>query len=611
MNHLLPHFLLVATLAVPLWSADETPKPDTPAPDTETAATDDKAKKGDDKKDKMALLKQTVDVSAAGINKRLGPDWNELRKQTAKDKAKAKKTDDKKLDDKKAEKKDGFPEVFLAPTKQDNGGRPYQVGGPWTKDAGDYSSAQGQVLYAASGGVGIDRVTIIEWAHGTFSEKPEPPWWGGFRPEPHTEPWIKASGTGVPLGIARGITNWSNCGLMVFPNGLVASAGTCTAVGTNPVLQLPPGKVPTAICVTNKNEFALITVCDVKDKMKGQVAVIALTSTKPGFAHDWQIPHPGLPSVAMLAGMKLLGFVDLPGISIPTAISAVGNRGHTHTNGRTYKDFDLNQESVRKDFREGGLSGMLSTAGWAVVAAGHEDKVAFIDLQPLFARYREMYLGSNESYAKTREQGPGDQQWPYTFEGDATAKPVVVNVQKVPEPTAVLAGIGWNDKARAYVACRDGRVAVFKVGNLATEQAVGANDVTPVEAVQVGRNPVSLAYHRYASDQVLVVCRGDREIDWIRTEGNTSTVIRRLRDERLLDPVHCEVAETHGIETAIVTVCDFKGGKILNYRFGSADFVTNGGAKFGMGKDGKDEFECGGWLEFPGPPFAICATNVN
>ncbi|HEX3134739.1 MAG TPA: hypothetical protein VHX44_14310, partial [Planctomycetota bacterium] len=403
----------------------------------------------------------------------------------------------------------------------------------------------------------------------------------------------------------------SNCGLMVFPNGLIASAGTCTAVGSNPVLQLPPGKVPTAICVTNKSEFALVTVCDVKDKMKGQVAVIALTGLKPGFAHEWQIPHPGLPSVAMLSGMKLLGFVDLPGISIPTAISAVGNHGFAHTNGKTYKDFDLNSEGMRKEFREGGLSGMVSSAGWAVVAAGHEDKVAFIDLQPLFARYREMYLGSNESYAKTQEQGSGDKQWPYTFEGDATAKPVVVAVHKVPEPTAVLAGIGWNDKARAYVACRDGRVAVFKVGNLATEQAVSANEIMPVEAVQVGRNPVSLAYHRYASDEVLAVCRGDREIDWIRTEGNGSTVIRRLRDERLIDPVQCEIAETHGIETSIISVCDFKGGKVLNYRFSPAHFVTNGGAKFGVGKDGKDEFECGGWLEFPGPPFAVCTTNVN
>ena len=583
-------------------SAAEVPET-TPAPAVvpEPAAPTTRADKAPDK---AALLKQTVDVSAAGIDRRLGPDWTALRKQSAKEHVAAKK-------DKSKEDADKLPQVWLAPTKKENGGRPYQIGGPWTQAAGDFSSAQGQVLYAASGAIGVDRVTIIEWTNGTFCEKPEPPWWGGFRPEPNTEPWGKSSG-GVPLGIARGISNWSNCGVMVFPNGLVATAGTCTAVGSNPVFQLPPGKVPTAICLTNKSEFALITVCDVKDKMKGQVAVLALTGMKAGFAHEWQIPHPGLPSVAMLSGIKLIGFVDLPGISIPTAISAVGNRGFAHTNGRTLREFDLGNDGTRKDFASGGLSGIVSTAGWAVVAAGHEDKVAFIDLQPLFARYHAMYLDSAESYAKTREQGPDPKQWPYTFEVDPSAKPVVVAVQKVPQPTAVLAGLGLKDKARAYVACRDGRVAVFKVGNLATDLPVAsADEVAPVEAVTVGRNPVSLAYHRYATDQVLVVCRGDREIDWLKSADGGSTVIRRLRDERLLDPVQCEIVETHGIETSLLTVCDFKGGKILNYRFSEVHFATNGGARFGMGKDGKDEFECGGWLEFPAPPFAVCATNVN
>ena len=36
-------------------------------------------------------------------------------------------------------------------------------------------------------------------------------------------------------------------------------------------------------------------------------------------------------------------------------------------------------------------------------------------------------------------------------------------------------------------------------------------------------------------------------------------VIRRLRDARLLDPVFVEVADTHGIETPLLTVADFKG----------------------------------------------------
>ena len=58
-------------------------------------------------------------------------------------------------------------------------------------------------------------------------------------------------------------------------------------------------------------------------------------------------------------------------------------------------------------------------------------------------------------------------------------------------------------------------------------------------------------------------------------------------------------------------VADLKGRKILNYRYSVLVFATQGGAKFGMGADGKDEFECGGILEFPGSPFCISAANVN
>ena len=45
--------------------------------------------------------------------------------------------------------------------------------------------------------------------------------------------------------------------------------------GHRPGVRLPAGKIPTAVSVTNKNEFALITVVDV-EKKKGQVAVVAL-----------------------------------------------------------------------------------------------------------------------------------------------------------------------------------------------------------------------------------------------------------------------------------------------------------------------------------------------
>jgi hypothetical protein len=127
----------------------------------------------------------------------------------------------------------------------------------------------------------------------------------------------------------------------------------------------------------------------------------------------------------------------------------------------------------------------------------------------------------------------------------------------------------------------------------------------------VGRNPTCLAYQKGSSDTIIAVSRGQREIAWIQDAPPGPRVIRRLRDARMLDPVSVEVADTHGIETPLLTVADFHGRKIINYRYGQLIFATQGGARFGMGPAGKDAFECGGILEFPGAPLAISATNVN
>ena len=41
----------------------------------------------------------------------------------------------------------------------------------------------------------------------------------------------------------------------------------------------------------------------------------------------------------------------------------------------------------------------------------------------------------------------------------------------------------------------------------------------------------------------------------------------------------------------LVTVADFKGRKIINYRCSPVVFATNGGARYGCGPKGTDEFE--------------------
>lgn len=550
------------------------------------------------KLDRAAILRELQDFSPAGMDRRFGPDYSFYHREN------------------QAEQ---FPKVWMAPSKQEPGGRRYQIGGPWTKAAGDFSSTQGQVLYVPDQeAFGVDRVTILEWSNGCFSERPEPPWWGGFRPEPVSKVWLAAAQgkPGQPLAMARGMGSWANCGVIIFSSGLVGSAGTCTASGTNPTFQFPPEKLPTAISVTTKNEFALVTVCNLKQR-KGQVAVLALQgSGKQGFAHDWPDDYPCLPNVAWLSRIKLLGYVDLPGIEFPTAVTAVGNHEGGRVNGPDgnaglLRTFNLAKQQNRDSFRKGSNAGYPSTAGFAVVISKHEGKAAFLDLQPLFERVNEMYFTTEDNFRKTREHGPDPKQWPYAFEVDPSWRPVVVRTIEVPEPTAVIANLSGGENARAYIASLDGTVGLYKLGGLATPAAAVAEQIQRVGEVKVGRNPTWLAYQKYSRDTVIAVSRGDREIAWIKNTPAGPQVIRRLRDARLLDPVFVEMSDTHGIETSLITVADFKGRQILNYRFSRLVFATQGGAKFGMGPDGKDEFECGGVLEFPGSPFCISATNVN
>ncbi len=197
--------------------------------------------------DRAAVLRDLQDFSLAGMDRRLGPDYAACHRGGP------------------AEK---FPTVWMAPRRQDHGGREYQIGGPWVKEAGDFSSTQGQVLYVPDAGFfPVDRVTIIEWSNGCFTEAPLAPWHGGFRPEPASARWKQAlpgGAVGLPIAMARGMGYWANNGLAIFSSGLVAAAGTVTARGLEPTLRLPPHKLPTAISLTNKSEFALITVCDIR-----------------------------------------------------------------------------------------------------------------------------------------------------------------------------------------------------------------------------------------------------------------------------------------------------------------------------------------------------------
>ena len=548
--------------------------------------------------DRAAIIKELTDFTAEGMNRRFGPDYTSLNPKP----------------------QQPFPEVWMASAKDGAKGRRYQLGGPWARRTGDYSSTQGQVLYVPDKGLGVDRVTILEMSNNTYTESPEPPWWGGFRPEPCSADWANAMGgpPGAPVCMARGMGPWSNCGLIVFSSGWVATAGTCTAKGSNPTFRFPPHKVPTAISITPRNEFALVTVCNLAEN-KGEVAVFALEGCGKGtFVHDWKDPHPCLLNVARFTRIKLLGYIDLPEVAFPTGICAVGDTLQVRLNGPdghqgVLSQFDLSRQTTRDRFHTGDNNGYANRSGFAVVISKYEQKAAFIDLQPLFSRVREMYFTTEQKYQETRNAGPDPKQWPYSFDVDPSWKPPVVKVVDHPTPTAVIASLAGGEKARAFIASLDGNIGIYRVGGLATEAPASPEEIIRDGEVMVGRNPVCLTYQKHTrnSDTIIAASRGDREIAWIRCSDDGARVFRILRDERLMDPVHVEMADTHGTDTQIITVADFKGRKIINYRFADVVFTTNGGARFGMGPDGKAEFECGGILEFPGSPFCVSATNVN
>lgn len=547
-------------------------------------------------------FREVTDVSIAGWNKRLGPDYAAANPSSG---------------DRKKPPMLYQPPPKPCPFARNNGGMTYEIGGPPVKEAGDFSSTQAQVLYCTEGGVGLDRVLILDMQNKCFSEKPEPPWWGGFRPEPAMQEWRKKGAVaGPPVGIARGLATWSNHAIIVFRNGLVATAGTATSQGTHPTFQFPPHKVPTAMTVTTRNEMALVTVIDTKDR-KAQLAVLALESFAPNFAHDWHERVPLLPNVASYSDIKLLGYVDLP-VLFPSAVSGAGNHGggwlHGPSGGNALpKDIDFSKPDVRASFLKGNNDQWVSSCGYAVVISKLENKAVFVDLKPLFAGVKQAYFAP-DGWTKTRDLGPKPKQWPFTFEAEASFKPAVVATVEVAKPVSVLVRSTGGESARAYVGLQDGEIVSFKVGGLATGAAAEGSAIKEAARLEVGKNPVWLASKGSGGGDefgFIVVSRGDRALQWVKFSKDQGKIVRELRDERMADPVYAEIADTHGIETHLVTVADFKGRKIINYRIGPVVFATNGGAKFGCGPKGDEEVECGGFMTLPGAPIAVCGSNVN
>jgi hypothetical protein len=359
-----------------------------------------------------------------------------------------------------------------------------------------------------------------------------------------------------------------------------------------------------ALAVTPGGEFVLAAVWDTI-RRKGQLAVIAVQGQVLASNQRWETNLGetylyGFPNWGMMKGLKLLGFVDLP-IAAPTAIAA-GHNLQWIVSPRMFPTVNkeivtlLNSQSERNTWYNDSPAVFpdwykppaeyykrTASAGYAMVASRAEDKVIFVDLQPLFSYYREMYFTTQERYDQTKDTGDAANQWPYTFDHAPKQMPVVTHTLSVKAPTALAAGLSpgmagekrglyigrWRASAfndqHAYVTATDGRLLIYNVGGLNTESA--ATPPVLVKTVPIGKNPTSIDFGGNAAwphNDMVIACRGDNAVYCLTSAGDIQYV---LRDSRIKDAVMAERSyiARNIIGSRQIHVVDFAGKTVLTY----------------------------------------------
>ncbi len=488
----------------------------------------------------------------------------------------------------------------------------------------DWSGFAGQVLFAQSGGPGVTRARF-SWArsegHGgtqfahlyLLMPKNQPDandsdsWYTSLvDPGVDVAAWKDVSGgaqLAEPLAIGRGKITWSNNGIIAFRNGLIGAVGSGNSSDDFPFVKLDAGKVPTDVAVTNNDEFALVTVWDTT-ACKGQIAVIALQQ-RDGYLF-------ALPNEGFFAGMKLLGYVDLP-IAAPTRINASNDFGLYMSFSSKDAESELATQAGRdKWMSSSDVQHTAAKAGVALIASRDENKVVVLDLEPLFQYYRSMYMTTQANYDRTTNVGPAADQWPFAFSFASESMPIVVEVLDVEKPASVVVGYPIGDRGftdidfakKAYVATVDGNLTAYDLGGLSV---VGpATKLQPLASMTTCKNPTRVFYSAAGAsrDGLVFACRGDRAIQFIDGGG---AKVRTLEDSRLADPVAVSVGDARG--ASVITVADFAGKKVVNYLNGP---VNAWGDKIfgGVGADGLAEFEFTGALSLSGNAFSVSAAEV-
>jgi len=526
----------------------------------------------------------------------------------------------------------------------------WSVGGPVTSSASAYSTNQGNALFAADDPtqrVGVSLLQTSGYQHNVFAQLPQLPWQiDGITGKGIDTPNVmnyKAAGTtsGNPVAIGRcsGAAGFCVESVVAFQNGVLGTVGSNTA-RNNATAQLAANKVPTGVAVTNGNEFALVTVWDTA-QLKGQVAVVALAGlcdscdiNNPSgwynWWNEWMGVYPGLPNMGNTAFMKVLGYVDIPGMAAPTEIAATTNL-HQFSGvlgGGAFMGYSNSPlTSNWQSFASGGSNyGRYAKGGVAVVISKSEQKVAFIDLKPLFSYVNSVYFSSNVS--STSNLGQAANQWPYTFDQVPSQMPTVIKTVSLgARPTAVRTTV-TTGSPRAWIATQDGTLHIYSLDGYAPGATVATPSASAIAEVGtvtgIGRNPTSLAASKgEPSDstfdainrQVIVGSRGDNKISWVRFDstGNSGSIIigRTIQHNLLTDLIAVEDNENYANSNNLVNVTDYAGKAIRSYRYGPVIFSDGGAcpAPSGCPVNGTVA-EYGGAMAIPGKPFQLLSANV-
>jgi len=299
-----------------------------------------------------------------------------------------------------------------------------------------------------------------------------------------------------------------------------------------------------------------------------------------------------------------------------------------------------------------------ASGGYAVVASRAENRVAFVNMTPLYQYYRKMYLGTQADYDQTVDASITDpSKWPFSFAVAPAQRPTVVATISVDQPTSVSAGVqtrtifgldrstwfgesgdpGWSAnenwpglgavspqrvyaRSRAFVASMDGTVRTYNVQGLVFPQSPVGPTVssTPLGSFQAGRNP-RFAFTNglsTAPDDLFLISRGDRSVTFAFPDGRVRST---LRDSRLVDPVGGAVSyNTAGfggsgagrsVFTIFISITDYNGKAILTYavnpqRGPSPELYPL------TTPSGPSQWLFGSVAPFPGKPFMIDMEEI-